>query len=59
MKTNTFQIGQIVKGKVAGNFKIVAFVEIGGETYAKMKEVNLQTMQTAKGFVHLPLNAIA
>jgi len=54
--TTQFQIGQIVKGIRAGEFKIIAFREIGGITHAILKAH--QDGKLAKGQLGLPLDSI-
>lgn len=52
-------INQIVKGKVAGFFVILAFRNVGGEQYAQLKEVNPQDFtQTKRGEICLPVSAL-
>lgn len=57
---NTFQVNQIVKGKVAGHFVVLGFREIGGEQYAQLKSVNPNDFsQVSAGELSLPLTAIS
>lgn len=51
-----FQVNQIVKGKVCGEFIIIGFRNIGGEGYAQLKEHNKG--QLGRGEFSLPLTAI-
>jgi hypothetical protein len=53
-----FQIGQIVKGKVAGNFVVLRFRTVGGEEYAQLKEVCPITGHKMRGEICLPLSAL-
>jgi len=56
---NTFNINQIVKGKSAGTFGILGFTnELGNETYAILKIVDIATGKTCSGQLALPLSAI-
>jgi len=54
--TTQFQIGQIVKGISAGEFKIIAFREIGGIIHAILKAH--QDGKLAQGQIGLPLDSI-
>jgi hypothetical protein len=54
--SNQFNIGQIVKGIRAGEFVILGFREIGGETYAQLKEHN--NGKLGRGEIALPLGSI-
>lgn len=56
MSTNQFSIGQIVKGIRAGEFIILGFREIEGETYAQVKEH--RDGKLGRGEMALPLTAI-
>jgi exosome complex RNA-binding protein Csl4 len=56
--TNTFKVGEIVKGRVCGTFSIVKFREIDGDTYAVLKEVCAVTGGKMPGSLNLPLDAI-
>ena len=59
MKSNSFTVNQIVKGKVAGTFVLLGFRLIGGEQYAQLKTVNpANHSQTMPGELALPLTAI-
>ena len=52
-------INQIVKGKAAGTFMILAMRTINGEQGVQVKEVNpANHAQTAPGEMWLPLTAI-
>lgn len=53
-----FQVNQIIKGQVAGQFVILAFRTIGGEQYAQVKPYNPATGQHGRGEFALPLDAI-
>jgi len=53
-----FEINQIVKGKVAGQFVIVGFRNIGGHEYAQLKPYDNETKQKGRGEMALPLTAI-
>lgn len=56
---NNFKINQIVKGKHAGTFVILAFENIGPEYCAILKEVNpANYAETALGQIALPLDCI-
>lgn len=50
-----FQVNQIVKGRVAGQFVILAFRTIGGEQYAQVKEYDASTGKTRRGEMALPV----
>jgi hypothetical protein len=52
-------INQIVKGRNAGYFVILAFRQIGNVRYAQLKEVNPQNFtQVAQGEICLPVDAL-
>ena len=53
-----FQVNQVVKGKTAGQFVILAFRTIGGEQYAQVKEYDEVTGKARRGEIALPLTAI-
>jgi hypothetical protein len=54
-----FNINQIVKGKRAGTFVVLALRTVGGEQGAQVKEVNPNDhTQTAPGEMFLPFDAI-
>jgi hypothetical protein len=56
---NGFSVNQIVNGKHAGTFVILAFKKIGGEQRAILKEVNPANFtQTAPGQIALSLDCI-
>jgi hypothetical protein len=54
----TFNINQIVKGKVAGEFIILGFRNIGGEDYVQVKPYSVALGKTGRGELSLPLTAI-
>lgn len=55
-----FQVNQIVKGKRAGTFVILALRTVGGEQGAQVKSVNpADHSQVGKGEMFLPLDALA
>ena len=53
-----FQVNQIVKGQVAGQFVILAFRNIGGEQYAQVKPYNPATGKTGRGEMALPVSTL-
>lgn len=53
-----FNINQIVKGKVAGSFIILALRTVGGEQGAQVKPYNPATGATGRGEMFLPLTAL-
>jgi hypothetical protein len=54
-----FNVNQIVKGKRAGTFVILAFRTVGGEQGAQLKPVNpADHAQHGAGEMFLPLDAI-
>lgn len=54
-----FNVNQVVKGKRAGVFVILALRTVGGEQGVQVKEVNPNNYaQTAPGEMFLPLDAI-
>lgn len=53
-----FKVNQIVKGKRAGTFVILAFRSIGGEQYAQVKEVCPVTGKARRGEMALPVDAL-
>jgi len=53
-----FTVNQIVNGKTAGKFVIVALREIGGEQYAQVKAYNPATGKAARGEFALPMTAL-
>jgi len=54
-----FNVNQIVKGKRAGTFVILAFRTVGGEQGAQVKAVNPNDhAQVAAGEMFLPLDSI-
>ena len=55
---NSFNVNQIVKGAVAGQFVILGFRNIGGEEYAQVKEYNPMTGKTGRGEMALPITAL-
>jgi hypothetical protein len=55
---NSFQVNQIVKGKTAGQFVILAFRTIGGEQYVQVKEICTVTGRARRGEMALPVSAI-
>lgn len=54
----TFQLNQIVKGKIAGEFIVLGFREINGEEYAQVKPYDRASGKIGRGEFALPLNAI-
>lgn len=55
--SNTFSVGQVVKGIVAGTFVVIAFRQIDGEDYAQVKPVGPRG-QLGRGEFSLPLSAL-
>lgn len=56
---NSFSINQIVKGKRAGTFVILAFRTVGGEAGAQVKPVNPKDhTQVGAGEMFLPFDAL-
>ena len=53
-----FNVNQIVKGKVAGHFVILAFRNVGGTEGAQVKPVHPVTHEAGRGEFFLPLDAI-
>lgn len=53
-----FKVNEIVKGKVCGTFIVVDFKVFGGEQYVKVKAINPETMETAKGHILFPVDAL-
>lgn len=53
-----FSINQIVKGKVAGSFIILALHTVGGEQGAQVKPYNPATGAAGRGEMFLPLTAL-
>ena len=56
-KMNNFQVNQIVNGKF-GKFVILAFLTIGGEQCAQVKEYDTVTGKARRGEMALPLTAL-
>jgi hypothetical protein len=54
MTTNKFQMGQTVKGKVAGTFLVMHYQNIGGEEMVRLKPIDAQTGKELRGTVCLP-----
>jgi len=54
MTTNKFQMGQTVKGKVAGTFLVMHYQNIGGEEMLRLKPIDAQTGKELRGTVCLP-----
>lgn len=55
---NEMNIGQVVKGIVAGTFIILAFRTIEGEANAQVKPFNTETQKAGRGEFALPLSAL-
>ena len=53
-----FTPNQIVKGKVAGHFVILALRTFGGEQGAQVKPYNPETGKAGRGEMFLPLTAL-
>lgn len=53
-----FQVGQIVKGHIAGTFQIIGFCTLGGEKHAKLKSYDPATGRVERGQLALPLTAL-
>jgi hypothetical protein len=54
----SFQLNQVVMGKVAGIFIILDFREVNNEPYVQVKEFNPATQKTGVGGFCLPITAI-
>ena len=54
MTTNKFQMGQMVKGKVAGTFLVMFYTTIGGEEMVRLKPVDAKTGKELHGSICLP-----
>lgn len=58
-KTKMFNVNQIVKGKRAGTFVILAFRTVGGEQGAQLKPVNPNNRaEHGAGEMFLPLDCL-
>lgn len=53
-----FNMNEIVKGHKAGEFIILGFRTIGGESYAQLKPYNIALNQVGRGELALPLTAL-
>jgi len=53
-----FSTNQIVKGKVAGTFVVLALRNVGGVSYAQLKEICPVTGKTRRGEICLPVDAL-
>lgn len=53
------QVNQIVNGKAAGTFVILALRTIGGEAGAQVKPINPATGEAGRGEFFLPFTALA
>jgi len=53
-----FEINQVVRGKVAGEFIVLGFRNIAGEEYAQLKPYNSASCRIGRGELALPLTSI-